>query len=247
MSVVPRIKRRQINGIESLVLGDVVIAADAVIGSGVRFGHHVVVHPGTVIGDDVTVGDHAVLGRPPRPGKASSVRIDAILPPLRIAAGTIIGTGAVIAAGTTIGHESMIADQAFVRERVRIGDRTVIGRGVAVENDTTIGDDTRIQTGAYITAYVTIESQVFIAPCVVTTNDNSMARAADVHAITRGATIRRGARVGANSTLLPRIEIGEDAFVAAGSVVTRDVPPRVVVMGIPARLVRAVPSAEWLV
>ena len=62
----------------------------------------------------------------------------------------------------------------------------------------------------------------------------------------RGPTIRRGARVGANSTLLPGIEIGAEAFVAAGAVVTRDVPRAMVVMGAPARPLRPVPEREWV-
>jgi acetyltransferase-like isoleucine patch superfamily enzyme len=225
----------------------VVIGLGAQLGDRVAIGHHVVIHPGTIIGDDVRIGDHAVVGRPSRPARSSSARVDDRPEPLRIGNGCTIGSGALIAAGSTIGDDTLIGDQAFVRERVRIGSRVVVGRGSAVENDTTIGDDTRIQTNAYITAYMTIEEHVFIAPCVTTTNDNSMARAANVHAIMRGPTIRRAARIGGGSILLPRIEIGEEAFVAAGSVVTRDVPPRVLVMGAPARVLRSVPAEELLV
>ena len=122
----------------------------------------------------------------------------------------------------------------------------IVGRGVAVENNTSVGDGTKIQTGAYITAYVTIEEHCFIAPCVVTTNDNYMGRTAERFKHRRGATIRRGARVGANTTLLPGVEIGAEAFVAAGSIVTRDVPPATLVMGAPARVVRPVPPHEFV-
>ena len=109
----------------------------------------------------------------------------------------------------------------------------MIGRGVCVENDTTIGAFTKIQSNAYITAYCTLEEHVFIAPCVVTTNDNFMGRTERRHALIKGAVIRRGARVGGGATLLPGIEIGEEAFVGAGAVVVRDVPPRVLVVGEP--------------
>lgn len=223
----------------------VVIGANACIGAGCTIGHHVVIYPGTIIGDGTRIGDHAVLGRPPGLAKRSSAPWTE-LPPLHLGSGCTIGTGAVIACGTTIGDDSLIGDQAFVRERVAIGNRVVVGRGSAVENDTTIGDDTTIQTSAYITAYMTIEDHVFIAPCVVTTNDNSMARAAHVHATMRGPTIRRGARIGGNSTLLPGVEIGAEAFVAAGAIVTRNVPAGVLVMGAPARIVRDVPAEEML-
>ncbi len=242
----PILDALSVTGVDCTFGEHVVIGDNVRIGDRVTIGHHVVIHPGTIIGDDVQIADHAVLGRPPLLSKRSSAAIDARPVPLRIGNGCRIGTAAVIASGTTIGDDSLIGDQAFVRERVVIGRRVVVGRGTAVENDTTIGDDTRIQANAYITAYMTIEEQVFIAPCVTTTNDNSMARAADVHAIMRGPTIRRGARVGGNSILLPHVEIGADAFVAAGSVVTRDVPPGVVVMGVPARVVRDVPAEELL-
>ena len=91
-----------------------------------------------------------------------------------------------------------------------------------------------------------LEEDVFIAPCVVTTNDNFMGRTEARHALTRGATIRRGARVGGAATLLPGVEIGEEAFVGAGALVLRDVPPRVVVVGAPARVLRDVPAEELL-
>lgn len=222
-----------------------VIGRGVVLGSGVTVGNFAVIHPGTRIDNNVWIGDHAVLGRPARPAKTSTVRADA-LPALEIASGATVGTGAVIYAGTTIGEDSLIGDQAFVRERCAIGRDVIIGRGVAVENNTSIGDGTKIQTGAYITAYVTIEQHCFIAPCVVTTNDNYMGRTAERFKHRRGATIRRGARVGANTTLLPGVEIGAEAFVAAGSIVTRDVPAATLVMGAPARAVRPVPPHEFV-
>jgi acetyltransferase-like isoleucine patch superfamily enzyme len=127
-----------------------------------------------------------------------------------------------------------------------VGDDVVIGRGSLVENDTTIGALTKIQAHAYITAYSTLEDEVFIAPCVVTTNDNFMGRTEQRHSLMKGPTIRRGARVGGGAVLCPGIEIGEEAFVGAGAVVVRDVPPRVVVVGNPARELRAVPPEELL-
>ena len=127
-----------------------------------------------------------------------------------------------------------------------IGDDVVVGRGSLVENDTTIGAMTKIQADAYITAYSTLEEHVFIAPCVVTTNDNWMGRTEKRFGNIKGPTIRRGARIGGGAILCPAIEIGEDAFVGAGAVVTKDVPPRVVVVGSPARVLRDVPEDELL-
>jgi len=132
------------------------------------------------------------------------------------------------------------------RERVQVGDDVVLGRGSLIENDTTVGARTRIQAHAYITAYSELEDDVFVAPCVVTTNDNFMGRTERRHALMKGPTIRRGARVGGGAILCPAVEIGEEAFVGAGAVVTKDVPPRMVVVGSPARVLRAVADDELL-
>jgi len=115
-----------------------------------------------------------------------------------------------------------------------------------VENDTKLGDRVKVQANAYLTAYMTIEDDVFIAPCVMTTNDNFMGRTERRHSLIKGPTIRRGARVGGGATLLPGIEVGEEAFVGAGAVVLADVPPGKVVVGVPARVIRDVPDDELL-
>jgi predicted dehydrogenase/acetyltransferase-like isoleucine patch superfamily enzyme len=225
---------------------NVVILKDVQVGDNVVIGHNVVIHLGTAIGEGTIIGDGAVIGRQPRPSKTSTVKVTEPSLPLEIEAGCSIGVGVVLYAGSKIGANTMIADQAFVRERCEIGDFVVIGRGVTVENQTTIGDYTKIQTGAYITACMTIEDHVFIAPCVVTTNDNFMGRTEERFKYREGSTIRHGARVGANSILLPGIVVGQEAYVAAGSVVTEDVPDCRLVMGVPARVVRDVPEDEFV-
>jgi acetyltransferase-like isoleucine patch superfamily enzyme len=179
-----------------------------------------------VLGDGVKVLEHAVVGKQPSLSPRSTAKREP-LPPADIGAGTVISTGAVVFAGTRVGARVILGDQSCVRERCDIGDDVVVGRGSLVENDTTIGALTKIQAEAYITAYSTLEENVFIAPCVVTTNDNYMGRTEKRHALIKGPTIRRGARVGGGAILLPGVEIGEEAFVGAGAVVTKDVPPRV--------------------
>ena len=204
-----------------------------------------IVYPGTVLGDGAKVLENAVVGKQPTLSPRSTASREP-LPPAVIGDGTIVSTGAIVFAGTTIGSRVVLGDQSCVRERVEIGDDVVVGRGSLVENDTTIGAMTKIQAGAYITAYSTLEDHVFIAPCVVTTNDNWMGRTEERFGNIKGPTIRRGARVGGGATLCPGVEVGEEAFVGAGAVVTRDVPPRAVVVGSPARVLRDVPEAELL-
>src|SRR4051812_44062973 len=213
--------------------------------SDVEIGEHVVVAPGTVLGAGCKILDGAVVGKQPTLSPRSTAKREPLAPAV-LGPGTIVSTGAIVFAGTTLGARVIVGDQACVRERVTIGDDVVVGRGSLVENDTTIGALTKIQAGAYITAYSTLEDEVFIAPCVVTTNDNFMGRTEKRRELVKGPTIRRGARVGGGAILCPGIEVGEEAFVGAGAVVTKDVPPRVVVVGNPARVLRDVPAEELL-
>ncbi|HVC88886.1 MAG TPA: DapH/DapD/GlmU-related protein [Gaiellaceae bacterium] len=202
-----------------------------------------IVYDGTVLGEHVRVLENAVVGKQPSLGAASTAKREP-LPPATIGDGTVISTGAIVFAGSTVGANCVVGDQSCIRERVRMGDNCVLGRGSLIENDTTVGAGTRIQADAYVTAYSTLEEDVFIAPCVVTTNDNFMGRTERRKALMQGPTIRRGARVGGGAILCPGVEIGEEAFVGAGAVVTRDVPPRKLVVGSPARVVRDVHPDE---
>jgi len=204
-----------------------------------------IVYPGTKLGDGVKVLEYAVVGKHPTLSPRSTAKREE-LPQAEIGDGTIVSTGAVVFAGTKIGARVILGDQSCVRERVVVGDDVVIGRGSLVENDTTIGAMTKIQAEAYITAYSTLEEYVFVAPCVVTTNDNFMGRTERRHELVKGPTIRRGARIGGGAILLPGVQIGEEAFVGAGAVVTKDVAPRMLVVGNPARVIRAVADEELL-
>jgi acetyltransferase-like isoleucine patch superfamily enzyme len=204
-----------------------------------------IVYPGTVLGEGARILENAVVGKQPTLSPRSSARRES-LPPTEIGDGAVVSTGAIVFAGSRIGARVILGDQSCVRERVTIGDDVVIGRGSLVENDTTVGAMSRIQADAYVTAYSTLEEHVFLAPCVVTTNDNYMGRTERRQELMKGPTIRRGARIGGGAILCPGVEIGEEAFVGAGAVVTKNVPPRVVVVGSPARVLRDVPVDELL-
>jgi len=203
------------------------------------------VYPGTILGHEVKVLEGAVVGKQPSLSPRSTTKREP-LPPTQIGDGTIVSTGAIVFAGSRIGARVILGDQSCVRERVEIGDDVVVGRGVLVENDTTIGALTKIQADAYITAYSTLEDSVFVAPCVVTTNDNFMGRTERRHELIKGPTIRRGARIGGGAVLCPGVVVGEEAFVGAGAVVTKDVEPRMLVVGNPARVLRSVSEDELL-
>jgi UDP-2-acetamido-3-amino-2,3-dideoxy-glucuronate N-acetyltransferase len=221
-----------------LLLGDGVQ-----IGEDVSFGANVVVRAGTILGDGCVIEDNVVLGKPPRLAKSSSAHGE--FAALRLERGVTVCAGAIVFAGATLGEGSLVGDQSFVRERSSLGAGSTVGRGSVVDNDVSLGQRVRVQTNVYLTAFTIVEDDVFVGPGVVTTNDDTMARHARGEPL-RGATLRRACRIGGGAVLTPGIEIGEEAFVAAGAVVTHDVPPRVVVMGAPARVVRDVPDADLL-
>jgi acetyltransferase-like isoleucine patch superfamily enzyme len=225
-----------------------VLHPTARIGTGVVFGANVVVHEGTVIGDDVVIQDGVILGKSPalHPRSAALAKAaGAPFVPLTIAAGARNCAHAILFAGASVGERSIIGDQAYIRERAVIGADTVIGRAAGIDNDVVVGDHVRIQSQVYLTAFSVVEDDVFVGPCAMTTNDDTIGRPGPEQEL-RGATLRRGCRVGGGAVLVPGVEIGEEAFVAAGAVVTNHVPPRSVVMGVPARRVREVPEGELL-
>lgn len=221
-----------------LLLGE-----DVQIGDGVSFGAHVVVHDGTTIGDGCTIEDHVVLGKRPRLAKRSAAHGE--VGPLRIGDGVTVCAATVVFAGATIGDGALLGDQSFVRERSTIGAGSVVGRGSVVDNDVALGERVRVQTNVYLTAFTLVEDDVFIGPGAVTTNDDTIGRRPAGEPL-RGAKLRRACRIGGGAVLTPGVEVGEEAFVAAAALVTHDVPPRTVVMGVPARVVRDVPPEDLL-
>ncbi len=221
-----------------------VIHAGARIGEGTEVGCGSVIHAGVRIGAGCVIEDLVVLGKRPRL-RAGSSAAGAPLAELELADQVTVCCGAVVYAGARIGCGAIIGDQAQVRERAVVGQRTVVGRGSCVDFDATVGDRASIQTGVYVTAYAVVEDDVFLGPGVLMTNDDTMGRhprGEGLHA----PIVRRAARVGGGSVMVPGVEIGEEAFVAAGAVLTRDVAARAVVMGLPARPVRVVGDQDLL-
>jgi acetyltransferase-like isoleucine patch superfamily enzyme len=205
-----------------------IIGQNVYIGKDCHFGHNVVIRDDTRIGDNAFVEDGVVLGRVPRQGKFSKRRSGEV-GRCYIGDNAVIGTNAIIYAGTQLGNDVMVGDLASIRENVTIGSNVIIGRLVMVEPHTKIGNNVKIQTGTHITGDAVVEDNVFFGDEVSTTNDNKMGRGDESDH--KGFTAKKGCRIGSNSTLLPGVVIGEDAVVAAGAIVTRDVENGTTVMG----------------
>ena len=229
---------------DDVTLGPGSVVHDGVtIGAGTTIGAGVVIGAGTAFGERCLVEDGAVLGKRPRlrPGSSAAGATGDLV----VADDVTVCVGAVLYAGARIEAGAIIGDQAHVRERSTVGERTVVGRGSTVDFDVRIGTHVSIQTLVYVTGLSIVEDEVFIGPGVTTTNDDAMGRHPP-GARLAGATLRRACRVGGGVVLTPGVEVGEEAFVAAGAVVTRDVEARTVVMGVPARVVRRVPDEDLL-
>lgn len=215
-----------------------IIYEGAVIAGSAIINDYVIIYPNVIIQDNVEVMDHAVIGRLPKSASTSKRAVQKDYEKTVIGENSVISPGAVIYTDVMIGRGTMVGDNASIREGCRIGDGCIIARNVSVNYNTTIGDATKIMDNAHITGNMVIEDHVFISVLVATTNDNLIGKGEYSDEREKGPYIKRGATIGAAANLLPAITIGENALVAAGSVVTKDVPDNKVVMGIPAKIVK---------
>ena len=211
-----------------------------------RLGRNVTLYPNAAVADKCMVLDGAVLGRPPIANRTLTRRVKTRLPALNVGKSCIIGCNAVLYTGSRLDENVLVGDLASIREGCRIGKGAVIGRGVMLLYDCRIGKGVRIQDQAHIVGNTVIEDHVFIGMGVVTTNDNDvyLSRFGLAPLRLERLTIRRYAFIGANATILPGVEIGEGAIVAAGAVVTKSVPAWTVVAGVPAAHLKDVPE-DW--
>jgi len=190
------------------------------------------VYPNVEMGEGVMIGDFAVIGLPPRGRKPGELTT-------HVGSGGQIRSHTVIYAGNIIGDNFHTGHGVMVREENEIGHNVSIGTGSVVEHHVKIGHNVRIHSQAFVPEYSVLEDGCWIGPNVVLTNalHPLCPRAKEC---LKGPTIKSGAKIGANATLLPDIEIGERALVGAGSVVVSDVPPGAVVVGNPARTVKSI-------
>jgi acetyltransferase-like isoleucine patch superfamily enzyme len=184
------------------------------------------IHQNVHLGPATTVEDFCIVGVPPRGA----------------------GEGEL---ATTIGDSSVIrnfqtGNKVNIRELNEIGDDVSIGTLSVVEHHVTIGNHVRIHTQAFVPEFSVLEEGCWLGPNVVLTNAK-YPLSPGVKDQLAGPVIRRGAKIGANATILPGVVIGEDALVGAGSVVVRDVPAGAVVAGNPARVIRQIADLPYAV
>jgi len=184
------------------------------------------------IGKNCSIDPDVILGyQPGRPVERK---------PLRIGDNARVRSGSVIYASVIIGHGFETGHGVVIREGNRIGNDCAIWNHSTVDYDCVLGNGVRIHCNVYVAQYTILEDNVFLAPGVSIANDPHPVCTKCM----QGPTIKAGARVGVGAVILPHVIIGENALVGAGSVVTKDVPPRAVVAGSPARVIGEVDSLE---
>jgi acetyltransferase-like isoleucine patch superfamily enzyme len=208
------------------------IAATAPVEAKLQMPKSARVFHGVQFGDETIVGDFVIVGQPPRGKRAGELET-------RIGARAVIRSHTVIYAGNIVGDDFQTGHGALVREENQIGNNVSIGSHSIIEHHVTIGNGVRIHSNVFVPEYSILEDDCWLGPNVVVTNAR-YPRSKNVKENLKGATIKRGAKIGANATLLPGVIIGENALVGAGAVVVDDVPNGAVVVGNPARVVKQI-------
>ena len=175
-------------------------------------------------GEDCQIQAQCVVGlkyapecRPVRMGKMARIRL-----------------GTIIYADVQVGDDFQTGHHVMIREKTVIGNHVVVGTNTVIDGQVTIGDFVKIESNCYIPTHVSIGNRVFFGPNVTLTNDRYPLKLRDSYK-PEGPIIEDGVTLGAGVVVCPGVRIGADSFVAAGAVVTRDVPPRSMVMGVPGR------------
>ena len=153
--------------------------------------------------------------------------------PPKIGKNSIIRSNSIIYDDVEIGNNFISGHGVTIREKTNIGDNVLVGTNSVIEGHCDIGNNVSIQSNVYIPTNTVIEDHVFVGPCACFTNDKYPIR---IDFDLKGPTIRKGASIGANSTFLSNIEVGEGAMVAAGAIVTMDIPDYFLAIGAPARI-----------
>lgn len=190
------------------------------------------VYPHTQIGERVTIYPGAVIGRPMQ--RAGAVPTWSLSDTI-IDDDTVIGAGATIYTGTHIGKRTLIGDGAKLRENCTISDDCIVGSNCTFQKEVFMGRGSRVIDLSHITNGVIIGEGAFVSTGVLTMDDDSFNGLNDADRELHPPLIAPFASVGGGAVLLPGVEIGLRAVVASGAVVTKNVAPGALVMGVPAK------------
>lgn len=217
------------------------VEAGAKIGKSVRINPYANILSGSVIGDNCFIGSHCVIGHPSKlqlqraDFSATSPKVESFVikkPTTSIGEGSIIRSGSVLYTHVIAGKRLRTGHNVLIRENVRLGEGCVVGTNAIVDGYVRVGNDSMIQSQCYITQSVTIGNNVFIAPGCIFMDNKKIILGKGLQKI----TVKDFVRIGGGTKILPGVTIGEYALIGAGSVVSKNVPPKAVAYGVPARV-----------
>jgi len=224
------------DGPETFIHPAAIVADLDAIGTGCVIHPFAVVAEGVTLGAGVEVFPGAFVGKLPK-GAGAVSHVPVYVERTVIGDGCVIGPNSVIYCDVELGKNCLIGDGASIREQCRIGDRVIISRVVTINYDTHIGSDTKVMDGTHLTGGMRIGERVFIGPGVMTANDDAVGKGEYQASRMVGPIIEDDVAIGLGAGILPAVTIGRGATVGGQALVTKDVPPGVTVMGVPARIV----------
>jgi len=222
---------------------------NAVIGDNVTIGHYAVIHSGSIIGEETIIGPFCIIGHPTKVElqkwdfSATSPKVKDLIvkePITRIGPKSTIRPGTVVYRHVTIGERLRTGHNALIREHTTIGDRVIIGTRATLDGYIEIGKGTMVQTQCYIAQSVRIGEGVFIAPNCLFFDNKRMILGEGLS----GAIVEDFVRIGGGTKVLPGVKIGKYSIVGSGSLVTKDIPSKVLAVGVPARVQRTLSQDE---
>ncbi len=224
---------------------DVRILSHVLLGGNVHVASNTTILGPARIGQNSYIGQNCVIGHPPRKELKSVILGEKMKRDLtdivHVGENCIIRSGCILYSNVTLYDNVELGHNVLIREGVTVGSGTMVGTSTVIDGQSEIGQNVRIQTGVYVSPYTRIEHYVFLGPNCLLLNDKYIMQK---DSPLQGPTIKKGASIGGNAVIMPAVTVGEGAVVGAGAVVVRDVEPKTIYVGVPARRLKAVPD-EW--
>ena len=232
---------------------NIIFNGDVRIGNNCTIGNNVLLQS-VSIDDNSTIQDNSIIGYSTITGhyydqkqsQKSYDDLDHSKYAVIIGKNVLIRTGVTIYLDVNIGDNCWINHNAIIREQVTISEDSTLGSNTICENNVSIGKRCAIHNNTMICAKTLIESFVFIGPGVSFTNNSPIGHLRDVPSTIRGAKLRLGCAIGGGATICPGVEIGTEAIIAAGAIVTKDILPRIIVAGNPAKKIKDVEQQSYI-
>jgi len=238
---------------KNCTIGKNVVLENVKIGDNCKIGNNVFLKS-VSIGDNSIIQDNSVIGYGTLSGhyyeqksqKNNSNNINNSQYRINIGNNVLIRTGVTIYMDVSIDNNCWINHNAIIREHVTILEDSTIGSNTICENNVSIGKRCAIHNNTMICAETLIESFVFIGPGVSFTNNSPIAHLRDIPSTIRGAKLRLGCAIGGGATICPGVEIGQESIIAAGAIVTKYIPSRIIVAGNPAKKIKDVDPQSFI-